>query len=54
MGKIPRPWLMNVCATCIGEDFIVWVKNCIRERNERMKSEKNLNITMDPELARAF
>lgn len=54
MPKIPRQWTINVCATCIGEEFVQWVRGAIRERNENMKLEKNLNIEMDPELAQAF
>ncbi len=37
MPKIPRQWIINVCATLIGDDFVAWVKNAIVERNESLK-----------------
>ena len=39
MPKIPRQWIINVCATLIGDDFVNWVKSAIAERNEKVKIE---------------
>ena len=32
----------------------MWVRESIRQRNQQMIEEKNLNIEMDAELAEAF
>ena len=34
--------------------FTGWVKNRIEERNEKVMIENNLNIQMDPKMARVF
>ena len=52
--KVPKQWLVNVIYTTVGEPFANWAKGRIMERNEAVTLEKDLNIQVDPEIARAF
>ena len=52
--KVSKEWICNVCATILGGIFSGWVRNRIEERNEAVKVKKNLDISMDPEVAAAF
>ena len=45
---------MNVIYTVVGEPFEKWVKNKIQERNERVTSNANMLIELDPEVAKIF
>ena len=36
LPKVPKQWLINVCAAVIGEPFKHWVKSRIVERNDEM------------------
>ena len=38
----------------IGEDFRIWVKDLVTERNEDITNKKQLMISMDPDIAAAF
>ena len=52
--KLPRQWIINVIYTLIGAPFSDWVAQRIQARNEKIKNEKNLTISMDPDIAAAF
>jgi DNA/RNA endonuclease G (NUC1) len=45
---------VNLAYSILGEQFANWVKERINERNSKLTIERNLNIEMDPEIARAF
>ena len=40
--------------TVVGTQFSDWVRQQIDERNEKLTSDHNLNIELDPEIAAAF
>lgn len=54
IAKLPRQWIINVTYTLVGEDFKTYIEARIEERNEKMREERNLLITMDPQIAQAF
>ena len=54
LPKIPRAWLANVIYTIVGDQFNQWVQERIRERNDRVASNHDLMIELDPAIARAF
>jgi hypothetical protein len=45
---------VNVCASIFKEEFPAWVKLRVEARNERVALEKDINISVDPEIAKAF
>ena len=51
---LPRQYLANVIFTIVGQDFDDWVKERIKERNEKMATKNNMLIEMDAEIAAAF
>ena len=52
--KVNKEWICNICVSVIGDDFEVWVKNQIEQRNAGVVTKKKLNIEMDDEIAAAF
>ena len=54
IAKLPKQWVINVASTVIGEPFDQWIKARIIERNDKLAEEKNLLISVDPEVAAAF
>ena len=54
MPKLPKQWLVNVMASVVGKDFDTWVKQRILERNEKVVTDRQLMIDMDPTVALAF
>jgi hypothetical protein len=52
--KLPKQWVVNVAAAFIGSEFISWIKERIQERNEKVAVEKDVMISVDPDIAAAF
>ena len=52
--KLPRAYLANVIYTIVGDPFKNWVDGEIAKRNEKIMSDQNLAINMDPEIYAAF
>ena len=52
--RLPKEFLGNLAYTCVGKPFSDWIKSQIEERNQKITTEKLLNIDIDPELAAAF
>lgn len=52
--KLPKQWIANVCATVLKDTFTNWVKERVKERNEKIVLKQGLAIEMDPEIAAAF
>ena len=46
--------MCNVIHTIVREPFSEWVKDQVAERNEMVKSKRNMMIELDPELAKVF
>ena len=54
IDMLHRQYVINVIYTLVGENFQLWVEKTIRVRNKKLAEEKNLNISMDPEIAKIF
>ena len=54
LQKVPKQWIMNVCAAVIGDDFREWVFQQIEERNALMAEKREIMISMDPMMAAKF
>ena len=54
LPKVPKQWIVNVCAAVLGEDFKGWVRDQVEERNELMAEKKEVMIAMDPQMAAKF
>ena len=52
--KVPRQWILNVCAAVIGQPFRDWVTEQVEARNALMSQKKEMMIAMDPEMASKF
>ena len=52
--KTPKQWIVNVAASVLGDVFTDWVKGQVEARNAKVTKEKDLMISMDPEVAAAF
>ena len=48
LPKVPKQWIMNVCAAVVGQDFKEWVAEQIEDRNALMAEKKEIMISMDP------
>ena len=46
--------MINLIYTECGDEFSKWVEKVIKDRNKKMAEDKNLNILMDPEIAKVF
>ena len=54
LKKVPKQWIVNVCAAVIGAPFRTWVAEQVNARNEHVKSKKNMMISIDPKMAEKF
>ena len=52
--KVPKQWIVNVCAAVIGADFKAFVGEQVEERNALMADKKEIMISMDPVMAAKF
>ena len=52
--KVPKQWIVNVCAAVIGADFKEWVAEQVEDRNAVMAQQKEVMISMDPVMAAKF
>jgi hypothetical protein len=51
---MPRQYVINCINTLIGTPFEAWVDKRMTERNQKLATEHNLNIKLDPRIASAF
>ena len=49
-----RQYIANLIYTLVGEPFQDWVDVVLKKRSKRLADERNLNINLDPEIARIF
>ena len=54
LPKIPRQWIIDVCATVLGDNFREWVHDQVEERNHDMAIKKEMMISIDPQMAAKF
>ena len=51
IDKLPRQYIGNIIYTVVGQAFDDWVQQQIEIRNEKVKTEANMAIEMDAEIA---
>jgi hypothetical protein len=54
MRKFPRHYICNLIYSIVGEPFMKWVKVRVAARNSKVAITNNLNVTLDPHVAKAF
>ncbi len=52
--KMPRQYLANIVYTVVGKQFYDWVDGKVKARNQKVISEANMGIEMDPDIAAIF
>jgi hypothetical protein len=52
--KMPRQYVSNCIFTLIGDKFQKWVDARISDRNQKLTTDKQLNIKLDPRIAKAY
>ena len=52
--RLPKEYLANIAYSVVKQPFSDWVKKQINLRNQKITTEQQLNIELDPELAAAF
>ena len=52
--KVPRQWIINVCAAVIGLPFKNWVYDQVQERNIEMADKREVMIGVDKEIEERF
>ena len=52
--KMPRGYVCNVIYTLIGDPFKKWVTDRCTLRNDKLASDHNTAIHLDPRIAAAF
>ena len=45
-----RQYVANVIYYVAGKDFTDWIDRQLQDRTKRLTDERNMNITMDPEI----
>lgn len=51
---MPKQWVVNVAASLLGKKFTDWVTDKIKHRNEKVAIERDVMISVDPDIAAAF
>ena len=52
--KVPKQWIVNVCAAVLGDQFKDWVQEQVEDRNAEMAEKRDMMISMDPVMATKF
>ena len=54
IDALHRGYVANVIYTIVGENFTDWIDKKLKERTKRLCSERDMNISMDPEIFKIF
>lgn len=54
LHRLPRQWVISLIFTLVGGPFQQWVDERIEARNEKLASDNNQMIEVDPQIAAAF
>ena len=54
IDMLHRQYIANLIYTLVKEPFQDWVDGVLKRRSKKLAEERNLNIHMDPEIARIF
>ena len=52
--KVPKQWLVNICAAVLKDVFKDWVTEQVEDRNAYMADKKEVMIAMDQQMAAKF
>ena len=52
--KLPRQYIANIISTIVGKPFDDWIERIVNQRHVKRAEKGNMNISMDPEIARLF
>ena len=52
--KLPRQYISSVIYTMVGDPFAHWVEAQCKARNDKVAAERDMLITLDPEIAKIF
>ena len=52
--RLPKQFILNTALTICGDGFKQWVRTQIETRNQKVTKEKDLLISIDPEVAQAW
>ena len=52
--NLHRSYIANVIYTIVGDDFKDWVDRKLKQRTKKLTEERDMNITMDPEIYKIF
>ena len=54
IDTLHRGYVANVIYTIVGENFTDWIDKKLKARTKRICSERDMNISMDPEIYKIF
>ena len=54
MLKLPREYICNIVYTIVGDPFDAWVASQVEVRNDKIASERDMLVDLDPEIATLF
>ena len=54
LPKVPKQWIVNICAAVLGPTFKNWVTEQIEDHHILMAEKKEVMIAMDPMIAEKF
>jgi hypothetical protein len=52
--SLHRGYVANVIYTVVGDNFQEWIEKKLKERTKKLCTERDMNITMDPEIYKIF
>ena len=52
--SLHRGYVANVIYTIVGDNFQDWIDKKLKERTKKLMSERDMNISMDPEIYKIF
>ena len=52
--RLKKEFIVNVCATILGDRFKKWVKERTQHRNEKVLKERNLLMKLDNDVFKAL
>ena len=54
LDRVSRTWLCNMIHSVVGPRFKFWVQECVKDRNQKMTTDRSLNLELDPTVASWF
>ena len=54
LPRVSRSWLCNTIYSVVGPRFQGWVTESVKDRNEKLSVDRNMDLKLDPEVANLF